>query len=247
MNKYVMRSMVIGGMVISCMYSLGTQQPLSAIECVMVEKALSKMSFEGDKKILHIGRTGEGLLKKKAPKVKQFNIDLDTLNKIEEPAIVYDEIVSFTFWDIFKKSPCLLKQSRCLLKPGGQICMILPHYTSPYLKAYNKVISTEKWKKRCDLEKVGYSCRKIKELSTQAGMNDSFTCELVKESFTLKNNKQFIEWIVASMNPLENMFWWYHKELAQDIAHHYLARYPIKNNKSIQLYLSYIIVTACKA
>jgi hypothetical protein len=249
MNKYSMQKMIIGVLIISgYIYSMNTQQPLSVIEHMMVEKALSKISFIGDKKVLHIGSTGQDLLKEKAPKVQQFNVDLDTLNKIEDPAIMYDKIVSFTFWNIFKKSPCLLAQSKRLLKRGGCMCMILPHYTSAYLKAYNEVIATEKWKKRCHLEKIeGYSCRKIKELYTQAGMNNSFARELVKPSFIFKNNKRFIEWIVASMIPLENVFWWYHKELAQDVARNYIARYPIKSNKSIEFNFPYIIVSACKA
>ncbi|HLJ31556.1 MAG TPA: hypothetical protein VKU36_03915 [Candidatus Babeliales bacterium] len=246
MSKY---RVVLAGAIISCsMYAMNTQKPLSAIESTMVEKALSKISFIGDKKVLHIGGTGQDLLKEKAPKVQQFNVDLDTLNKIEDPAIMYDKIISFTFWNIFKKSPCLLEQSKRLLKSGGQMCIILPHHTSDYLKAYNEVIATEKWEKRCHLEKIeGYSCRKIKELYTQAGMNSYFARELVKPSFIFKNNKRFIEWIVASMIPLENVFWWYYKELAQDVACNYIARYPIKSNKSIEFNFPYIIVSACKA
>src|SRR5437660_1261187 len=148
MNRHIKQLFVVFLSMLFCgLNGMEERQQLSMIQRKVVTRALSKLSFVENEKILHIGFRCEDVIQKKSHGCQVYCIDTNTLGMLN-PEWGYDKILSFACWDVIANPEEAFTKSAPLLKENGQFCAVLPYYESPYLKVHRETLMGDTWKDR---------------------------------------------------------------------------------------------------
>lgn len=251
MNAYKVQFLIIVfGFSFCGMRGMENEKQLSMIERKVTTCAVSKLLFADKEKILHIGVHCEKIIQQKAHDAQIYCIDTHTLNMMEKPAVGYDKVLTFACWDVVKKPQESFDNGARLLKRHGQFCAVLPYDKSPYINIYYQTFMNDTWKEFYDNDKEVKLCgsRAMKKLFEGAGIGDRIACEIIKKPFIFKTKEKFMAWIASYSSELNGIIPQERQvEFMNDVINNYLEKYPVSEDKSIKLYLPYMIVSGYKS
>lgn len=249
MNQHIKQmSIMILSMLFCGMNGMEVEQKLSMVQRKMVTCALTKLLFNENERVLHIGFNCEKVIKKKMLGGEFYCIDTTTLNLLQK-GTGYDKILSlFAFWDVVKDPQEAFESSARLLKNNGQFCAVLPYYKSPYLKIHRETLMNDVWKDKYNKEKMVdfYGSNTAEKLLNEAGFT-KVESVIIKKPFIFKSKEKLAEWIASCPEQLHLLDKRYHEEFINDVITNYLREYPFKDGNSVELRLPYMIVMGSKS
>lgn len=243
----------------------------SSLQYAVALNLLSKVELQEKHNILDIG-CGNGRVSKYIAQIvtkgKVIGVD-SSLNQIEfarehnsAPNILFkhmnildfkteeqfDYIFCFSSFSWIKNQPRLLEIINKLLKPVGQFVAGIAHPDSAYLCTRINMMSTDKWKEYfVDYQLPYYPCNEqnMKSLLDNVGMG---ALEMGKNDFSyiFKTREEFIEFMRAVPAQLDRIPKELRSEFLNNIVNEYLKVVPQKEDGSIVLFPSGLVVRAVK-
>lgn len=250
MNKYNVPFLVIALGVAFCgMRGMENQKQLSMVERKAITRALSKLEFADDEKVLHVGAHCEKIVQTKALDLQVYCIQADRLSIMQETTSKYDKVLTFACWDVVQTPQQSFNDSAYLLRPQGQFCAVMPHYKSPYLNAHYQMLTSDKWKEYCNKDAIAqfYRSKTMKKFLVKAGLGVNAACEIIKKPFIFKTKEKFMEWIASYPEQLNGIPQERHEEFINNVVASYLEKYPTTEKGLVKLYLPYMILSGYKS
>lgn len=251
MKKYnVPLSIVVLSVMFCNVSGMENEQKLPMITRKATACALSKLLFNDNEKILHIGSHCEKMIREKASRAQVYCIDINTLSMMQVPVIKYDKVLTFACWDVAKKPFDIFVDSARVLKSHGKFCAALPYYDSPYIAIYHQTFTNNTWKEFYDTHKETKICgsREIKRLLTDAGLGNNVRCAIITKPFVFKTKEKFMAWVASYLAELDGIIPHERQmEFINDVVTQYLQQYPVEKDHSVKLYLPYMVVSGYKS
>jgi len=249
MNKRLQQLFIMVLSMLFCgMNGMEVEQKLSMVQRKMVTCALTKLLFNEQENVLHIGPHCENAIKEKMLGGQVYCVDTDTLNMLQEGR-GYDKILSLcAYWDVVKNPEGAIENSARLLKKNGQFCAVLPYYKSPYLRIHRETLMNDVWKDKYNKDGMIDFCGTniAEKWFNEAGFNQ-IKSVIIRKPFMFKSKEKLAAWIASCPEQLHLLDERYHAEFINDVVTNYLKEYPFKDGNSVELRLPYMIVMGNKS
>ncbi|HSC24826.1 MAG TPA: hypothetical protein VLB80_01245 [Candidatus Babeliales bacterium] len=247
MNKYHIQ-FVLFVWFISYYGIYGMEKNITPVRNALAVNVLQQLLFDKNNKILNIGGYCREIIKAQVADENICCIDIDRFYSFHGAALDWNKVTSFFCWDIVKQPLKTFEISAKFLCSKGQFCALIPHYTSPYLKVHYEVLMRDIWKKYCKNDTVAmlYGSKKMKQFLVMSGLGTNATCTIIRDPFIFETEEKFRQWIVSSPEQLHDIPTGLHEVFIKDIIDVYLRYYPLREDGSVELYFTYMIVSGYK-
>jgi len=161
----------------------------------------------------------------------------------------FDYVFSFASFAWIKNQQKALTNIANVLSPSGKFVAGVAHSDSAYLRARFNMLTADKWKQYFEGYEVPYyPCneQKMNELLNNAGL----TPEVLKKSehpYVCKTREELIKFMQAIPAQLDKIPEALHSEFLNDTVNEYLTLVPQREDGSIELCISGLVVVASKS